>query len=205
MNNPPPKKFRLIAGNLALDFCNTVGGKREKVSRERLESYEDLISWCEQAGLLDKDEADALRRKATTHPAEAKLVLQRAVALREAIYGIVFAVAHDRGTKKADLSCLNQELERALCCMQVVRREEGFEWKWACAGSLGSPLGPIARSAAELLTDGKSLPHAHQCQADNCGWLFVDSSKNRSRRWCDMRECGNRAKVRRHREKAKGD
>jgi len=52
-----------------------------------------------------------------------------------------------------------------------------------------------------LLTSSQRLNQVRQCRGDNCGWLFVDGSKNHSRRWCDMRDCGNRAKVRRHRLK----
>src|SRR2546422_9154884 len=88
----PAKKFQFIGGDLCLDFCNTVGGKRGATTREYLNSYADLVSWAEQAGLLDKSQAGALVRKAARRPTEAAAVLARAVGLREALYRIFLAI-----------------------------------------------------------------------------------------------------------------
>jgi predicted RNA-binding Zn ribbon-like protein len=79
---------------------------------------------------------------------------------------------------------------------------EEFDWEWEFDESdPEQALAPIACSAAELLASSDLLHHLRRCEGDNCGWLFLDSSRNHSRRWCDMRDCGNRAKVRRHRQK----
>lgn len=79
-----------------------------------------------------------------------------------------------------------------------------FVWGWDdAAPALDRPLWPVARSLAELLTSDE-LPRVRECAADNCAWLFIDTSKNRSRRWCDMAVCGNRAKARRHYARARG-
>ena len=198
--SPPPRKFQFIGGALCLDFCNSVGGKREAVAREHLRSYEDFHSWCEQAGLLRESSPVALVRKAKRQPAEAAEVFARAIALREAIYHICLAVAKKRHLPARDLSRLNDELRRSSHRLRLAARGGRFDWEWTIANNaLDAPLGPIARSAAELLTTPESLAHVHQCQGENCGWLFIDSSKNHSRCWCDMRDCGNRAKVRRFR------
>ena len=197
-----PKKFQFIAGDLGLDFCNTVGGKRGRIPRENLHTYGDFVSWCEQAGLLDKSEAAALFQKAGRRHAEGASVLHRAIELREAIYRIFAALAEGKKPQTADLARLNLELARGLGRLRVVADQDGFVWKWANEeGALDQALGPIARAAGDLLARGKVVKHVCQCVGDNCGWLFVDSSKNHSRRWCDMRDCGNRAKVRRHRLK----
>lgn len=196
------KKFEFVAGNLCLDFCNTVGGKRGGIAREYLNSYRDFVSWSEQAGLLDKSEAETLLRISARHPSEAQAVLDRAIALREAMYRLFFDVAQNKSPQKSDMAQLNDELARMLNRLRVIEQGEGFSWDWARNGeSLDYPLGPIARSAAELLTSRGFGCHIHRCEGQNCGWLFIDSSKNHSRRWCDMRDCGNRAKVRRHRLK----
>ena len=187
---------------MCLDFTNTVGGKRGATTREYLNSYADFVSWCRQADLLDESRADALLRSAARHPDECAAALERAIALREAIYRIFAALASDESPQAADLEHLNAELSAHLGRLQVVSSKKGFNWTWADANAaLDQPLGPIARSAADLLTSPHLLEQVRLCEGDTCGWLFVDSTKNHSRRWCVMSECGNVAKVRRFRMK----
>jgi predicted RNA-binding Zn ribbon-like protein len=197
------KKFQFVGANLCLNFCNTVGGKRGVRTRENLHVYADLLSWCNQAGLLDEHEAAVLARRAARIPADASRVLARAIKLREAIYGIFAALAVGKVPPEKDLNQLNSELSGGLGRLQVAHKRDNldFFWHWPSKGSIDEPLGPIARAAAELLTSGDWQGHVRSCQGENCGWLFLDTSKNHSRRWCDMRDCGNRAKVRRHRLK----
>jgi len=201
---PPPKKFQFVGGELCLDFCNSVGGKRGAIARENLHRYEDFLGWSRQAGLLEKRPAEDLSRKASRRHREAASVLRRAIALREAIYRIFLALAEHHKPQPRDLARLNSELAATLGRLRVAPGPAGagFAWEWANGRQpLDYPLGPIARSAADLLTQGDLCGHISQCHGDNCGWLFLDSSKNHSRRWCDMRDCGNRAKIRRYRSK----
>ena len=199
---PPAKKFQFVGGDLCLDFANTVGGKRGAVTREYLNTYADFLSWCRQAGILDPVQQERLASLAAAEPGEADSVLERAVELREAIYRTFATLAERRAPDAPDLERLNSELAAALCRLRVRAGEDGFDWRWAAdEPRLEHPLGPVARAAAELLTDREAMAHVRRCQGDTCGWLFLDSSKNHSRRWCDMRDCGNRAKVRRHRLK----
>ena len=198
---PVAPKFQFIAGALCLDFCNTVGGHREGTPREKLNSIEDFISWSEQAELIDAAEAAQLRREAGVKPG-ASAALERAIELREALYRIFWSSSKGKAPERADLAKLNAELEASLGRLRVIRSkaERGFRWQWGDEASrFENPLGPVARSAAELLTHDHALRQVGQCHGDNCGWLFVDLSKNHSRRWCDMRDCGNRAKIRRFR------
>jgi len=201
---PAAKKFRFVGGDLALDFTNTMGGKRGAVAREKLHTYSDLISWCSQARLIDKSVAEELALNAARSPEEAASVLIRAVELREAIYRIFAAVVETRRPSVDDIRLLNSELAAGLGRLRVVagKGKTDFEWTWSHeTRALDQVLAPVARAAADLLISHGLLTHIHRCVADNCGWLFIDSSKNHSRRWCDMRDCGNRAKVRRHRMK----
>ncbi len=199
---PPAKKFLFVGGDLCLDFANTVGGKRGAVAREHLNTYADFLSWCRQAEILDNVQEERLGNLAAAERGEAESVLGRAVELREAIYRIFATLAEQQVPDTADLERLNSELATALCRLRVRAGADGFDWRWAAdEPRLEHPLAPVARAAAELLTDGEALAHVRRCQGDTCGWLFLDSSKNHSRRWCDMRDCGNRAKVRRHRLK----
>ena len=181
-----------------------MGGKREAISHEILDNYFDFLSWCGQAGVVNQVQAKALREKVSMNPERAAMFLARAITLREAIYAIFFALIQGARPSTVDLDLLNSELSQGLGRLRLAPRTEGsgFEWQWSDQElELETPLGPIAYSAANLLISGEDLAHLHQCGGGNCGWLFLDHSKNHSRRWCDMRDCGNLAKVRRHRRK----
>jgi predicted RNA-binding Zn ribbon-like protein len=198
----PARKFQFIGGALCLDFCNTMGGNRRGIPHEFLEQYTDLVSWTQQAGLINSQQADSLARRSARHPDEARAVLGRGIALREAVYRIFFEVGQKKLPAPADMECLNRELGLTLHGWRVRETHDGFLWAWSGdAESLEYPLGPIARSAADLLTSRGYQANIHCCEGQNCGWMFVDASKNHSRRWCDMRDCGNRAKIKRHRQR----
>lgn len=194
--------FDLYGGNLSLDFVNTLNGSRTTGrTDEMLKGYAELVSWGRQTGVVTEAEARRLLREAARRPDEAQAMLKRAVNLRETIYRVVKAFTDGRSPAKADLSALNAEVSEALAHARIVEAEEGFEWSWSADGdALGRVLWPVARAAAELLTS-EELSRARECGGDECTWLFVDVSKNGSRRWCDMKFCGNRAKSRRHYER----
>jgi predicted RNA-binding Zn ribbon-like protein len=199
-----PKRFQFVGGELCLDYCNTVGGKREGIAREKLHSYDDFVGWCEQANLVDASHSLLLKGKAAGNSEEAGSVLVRALELRESIYRIFLAIIENAQPSEADMALLNAELAESMGRMRIGANQsgEGFGWRWAKEpAELDTPLGPLAHSAASLLASDNELAHVRQCRGENCGWLFIDLSKNHSRRWCDMRDCGNRAKVRRHRQK----
>ena len=129
---------------------------------------------------------------------EARRVIVRAIAMREAMYRIFSAVTEGVTPRPADLAILNRMLSTAMARSRLVQSGNGFVWGWdRQADPLDQMLWPIARSAADLLTSG-NLSRVRECSNDTCGWLFVDTSKNHSRRWCSMSDCGNRAKARRH-------
>ena len=190
--------FDMVASNLALDFTNTVGGRKHGSMANYLDSYQDVIGWSRQAGTLTAREAERLLEEAEEDPSGASEALRKAIALREAIYRIFSAVAAGNEPSEEDLTTLNALLSEAMSHSRVVARKGGFKWEWLGGDyELESVLWPVARSAAELLTSG-DLSRVRECSGETCGWLFVDTSRNRSRRWCDMSDCGNRAKVRRY-------
>jgi predicted RNA-binding Zn ribbon-like protein len=199
-DQPPP--YRLVGGRLCLDFCNTVSD-REGTPVERLHEYGDLVGWASRAGILNAEEASRLRRSAARNPTAAVAVLGRALRLREGMHGIFAALAGGRAPRQSQLELLNAELASALSRSQVVATEAGFAWVWSEGGrALDSMLWPIARSAADLLTGGE-LHAIRECRGEGCGRLFLDTSRNRTRVWCDMKVCGNRAKARRHHERVR--
>lgn len=190
---------KLVAAELCLDFANTVEWHASDHPRESLHSYEDLISWCRQANLLDDASTKKLLREAQRHPRSARKVLKHAINLRETIYRIVLAKLNGRMQCAPDLDAFNEGLKTALQHLRVIPGKRGLEWNWEGVDTaLDGMLWPILFSAANLLSSEKQ-DRIGQC-ADNrgCGWLFLDKTRNRSRRWCDMKDCGNRAKSHRH-------
>jgi predicted RNA-binding Zn ribbon-like protein len=190
--------YSLVGGRLCLDFSNTAGDRGTEDPQEWLWSYAAFVNWSQYAGLLTGEAAEDLRRTAADRPAEAAATLERAISLREAIYRIFSAVAGERPPDAGDLDRLNSSLAEAMPHLRVIQTADGFGWGWGSeANALDRMLWPIVRSAAELL-NADELARVRECANDHCSWLFLDLSRNHSRRWCDMRNCGNLVKARRH-------
>ncbi|HEV8641556.1 MAG TPA: ABATE domain-containing protein [Methylomirabilota bacterium] len=181
---------------LCLDFANTV--RRGPTPRDQLSRYADLVAWARRGGALTDAEARRLLGAARRRAAAATAALRRGRALREAIYRLLSAVADRRPARAADLATVNAAVAGALALSRLGARGGAFAWDWAGdRDALDRPLWPVARSAGELLTSG-DLVAVRECAAPGCTRLFVDRSRNRTRRWCDMAVCGNRAKARRY-------
>jgi predicted RNA-binding Zn ribbon-like protein len=196
------RRFEFRGGLPCLDFVNTVGWRLTDRPSEYLRSYEDLLTWGRQAGLLTPEETEGLSQQATLDPEGAQETLSRALALREAIHRAITAAISGEPQDESDLSALNRELSIALSRLRVMPAGDAYDWGWDWSGDdgrppLDSPLWPVARSAAELLTSPK-LSRVKVCADKGCGWVFLDESRNSSRRWCDSRDCGNRERVRRY-------
>lgn len=193
----------LIGGRPALDFVNTGGGERNGPP-ERIGSYADLLAWSRHAGVLADDALVPLERAAADDPDAAAAVVERALALREALYRIFTAAADGRAPEASDRVRLEDEVAEALRHRRLVPTDGRFGWRFEGGGDrLDRPLWTVADDAAELLTSDL-LARVKECRGDRCTWLFLDESRNRSRRWCDMGDCGNRAKVRRYRKRHGG-
>jgi predicted RNA-binding Zn ribbon-like protein len=211
----PAAATKLVGGRLCLDFVNSIGGRRNDparrkkephaviILRDKLNDYFDLLAWSRRAGLLTEAELQALIREGKRREAEAASVLARAFALREAIYRICKAIVDKRSPQAVDMDLLNQELAQARGHESLIAVTDGFDWQWTGGSNeLDRMLWPVARSAAEMLTMG-DLTRLHACEGEDCGWLFEDTSRNRSRQWCTMEDCGNLAKVRRFRTRSR--
>lgn len=192
----------LQEGWLCLDFANTAEWHASDEPIEGLDSYADLVAWAQRKGILTDRETAHLLRTAEVRPADAAAVLDQAVALREVIYRVFSAVAAGSSPDAGDLAALNAAVAQALAHLRVVGTQEGFDWDWdGDEDALDQMLWPVVHSAVDLLTSDE-LERVGECADDRgCGWLFLDTSRNRSRRWCSMEDCGNRAKVRRHYER----
>jgi len=191
--------FDDISGNwLCLDFTHTLTERYSPQPQELLNSDNDLVAWGLYERLLTDEEAQQLLREAKNHPEEASAALQRALELRETIYRMFYALWEGSLPEQSDLALLNERLAEAMSHARLVPDSGGFRWDWAAnEQALDRIRWLVARSAADLLTSER-LHDVRACAADDCKWLFLDTSKNHSRRWCDMQTCGNQAKARRH-------
>lgn len=176
-----------------LTFSNT-GISRIDPSRKDFTSLDDLRAWLLRKGIL---------AEGSPSTGEDARVFERAIRLREAIFGIGSALAQKRKPLEDDLSELNWSVQKALVAARIESSENGLEWnldnlKNTVAGSISL----LALSAAGLYTSDLA-GRVRECSNETCGWLFLDLSKNRSRKWCDMSDCGNLAKARRYYAKQK--
>ena len=195
----------LVGGRLCLDFINSIGARRPSPSGamtirdEKLRDYFDLLAWARHAGALTDSQAEMFAREGSRRRTNAADAFHRAVRLREALYCILKAVVLKKEPEHSHLRLLNEELCLVRKAERLVFEKAHFAWRWSASKSLlDRVVWPVASSAAELLTLG-DLTRLRQCAGDDCGWIFEDTSRNRSRRWCEMRDCGNAAKVRRFR------
>ena len=199
MGNKTEKQpeFELTGGDICLDLANTLSD-RPRCRTDRLPDYTALLQWCEQAGVLDPAEVKALAREAERRPEQARAAFRRVIEFRECVYRLFARLAADQAPADADLDELNRGLTRALPRLQVRRRSTGLEWQWSAGPrDLDRMLWPVMHAAAQLLTQEPKL-RVGECDSATCSWLFVDRSRGRRRRWCEMKSCGNRAKARRH-------
>jgi predicted RNA-binding Zn ribbon-like protein len=171
---------RHLGGRLCLDFVNTIEDRTSSHPEELLVSPERLVDWALDAGAL---------RDRPGRPPNAAL-LDDAVDLREAFRRVVL-----RQERTADLRRVNNAISDAGRHAVVRPARDGYVWEWS-DDSATALLWAVARDMGALLTDQEALARVRTCGLDTCGWLFIDRSRNRSRRWCSMEGCGNLAKSR---------
>ncbi len=189
-----PPRFDLIAGNVSLDFVNTLDDRHTQ-PKELLERYDDLARFGEDTGLLDPSQADRLTKRSSKDPERAERALRRAKQLREAIHDVFWALINHRAVPAVALATLNADARIAAEHLHLVPINGAFEWRFDDLDDFDILLWKIARSAVDLLASDQ-LPFVRACSSKECEWFFLDTSKNHHLRWCDMSRCGNRAKVR---------
>ena len=184
-----------VGGRLCLDFANTVHSFGREDSGDDLPNVAAWVAWSRRVGEVTTAEARRFEDKAAKHARAVDAALTRAKSVRAALYSIFSSIAAGRSARPDDLATLNASVAEAMAHAQVTPKRDGFAWAWEDSGGrLDALLWPIVRSAADLLAS-PDLARVRECAGESCSWLFVDTSKNSSRRWCDMKVCGNRAKV----------
>jgi predicted RNA-binding Zn ribbon-like protein len=189
-------RMRIVGGNVALDFVNTRSGPPAgPPDDDILNGYEDLLAWTRHVGLLTDSQVARGRRHARDDPDGARAMHERTLRIREDLDELFRAIATGQSPPARCLAALRDEEVDAIGHAQLVTTDGRFEWRWLRGDDLGRPIWPVIHSAAGLLTTGP-LDRIKDCAG--CRFLFVDESKNRSRRWCNMEDCGTAAKIRRY-------
>jgi predicted RNA-binding Zn ribbon-like protein len=195
--------FEYIGGELSTDFVNTKSGRLGGAGHEHVQTYADVVEFARLAGALRPAEVKRLIAEAERRPERAAQIHRRAVALREATFRAFDRIVQEKEPAGEDIDTISTEAADAHGHAQVIRRRDGYGWDWVETDDLARPLWPIARAALDLLTSDEDRELLRQCSDDTCAWLFVDRTKNHSRRWCDMNTCGSRNKVREFRQRQK--
>ena len=192
-----------VGEDVCLGFANTLAWRGSAAPVETLGDFAALLTWAEASAAFPAAAVRELVSWARDHPSKAAEVFAEAIALREAIYRISSALACGEPVRNQDFVALSRALPEAPARRRLARSSTGYAWQIELGniGRAGLPaatlLAPVLWSAADLMV-GSAHRRIRQCANDACLWLFVDASKNGTRRWCDMASCGNRAKARRH-------
>lgn len=191
------KSFQLVAGHPALDLINTLDWRfRESGPEELINSYEDLLRFAEQTGLLSPRQARTLRRKESNGAAR---VLQQAKDLRESASQVVYATLDEMEPAVESVLKLDRFMHTAQANRALRWSAKKIRMAWPAEDDPALPLWLLSQATADLLTSDNAAS-IRACANLECRWLFLDLSKNHMRRWCDMKICGNRTKARRFRE-----
>lgn len=193
----------MLKERLCLDFINTSDEHPSTPNAEFLTSYARLIEWSAYSQTISHEQADQLLALADQHPDMADQALQLAISVRETLFGVLDAAAENRQPEPAEMQAFNDILAKAMSHLRITPTTANFCWTCELDETdLAAMIWPVVWSAAELMTS-HDLHHLRECASDNCEWLFLDTSKNHSRRWCSMTSCGNRSKARTHYQRAR--
>jgi predicted RNA-binding Zn ribbon-like protein len=182
-----------VAGDPALELCNTRAGWGAPAPKEYLVSYDHLLVWAREVGAIDAVVVETLRREAQEAPGQAARVLGQVKAFREVFYDYLTGTEDPRVW-----DAVVGRVESAAKALTLVRTTEGARWAINPDVGLRYPLLALAAAAGDLITSG-DVRDVSACPGRGCGWLFTNPTHRR--RWCSMAICGNRAKVRRHAER----
>jgi predicted RNA-binding Zn ribbon-like protein len=193
--------LELAGGVLCLDFINTINSRLHP-EHDYLMHYSDLVEWANKVGILSPTQTTHLQKRSKQSVEEAENALGSARTLRELLYRLFSNAAKDSEPNKKDMETFVSSYGEAISHGHLLKKEDHYTTAWKVDEKFDSVLWPIMHSAGELLLSSE-LGQVKECPG--CGWLFLDTSKNQSRRWCSMNTCGARAKMRRYhkRQRAK--
>ena len=196
------KSIRLIGGARVLDFINTTNGRRPgtalKVIEERLISFQFFFEWAAHAALISAQEFDDYKPMVFASPIPYQPNLDAVLAFRECLYVVFHRLSLHQAAPDAALQQINQTLQQGVA-WRVLRSVDGKPaWDWKLCSSAQELtemlLGRLAIEATQLLVSG-DLHALKSCSSTDCDWVFLDISKNKQRKWCQMSVCGSREKL----------
>jgi predicted RNA-binding Zn ribbon-like protein len=204
MSKASPGLILVPRGDLCLDFANTLAW-RGSAKDESLREFADLLRWCESSKALPANAIEGLARWCAKDAPAAAAVFHDAIQIRETIFRVFIALSSGTVPAVADLRMISRALEDAPARTNLVPMDDAFGWRIETR-PVSAPwmLAAVVWSAADLIIAANRVRIRH-CANDKCLWLFIDDSKNQSRRWCSMQACGNRAKAHRHYMRLKGE
>ena len=195
-NNKHSGNLTLLGGKTCLDFINTLDWRGRDQPVEYLNTFEDVIRWVAYVKIINPKEEKYFSKQAAVNIKKAEEALTVAIELRELLHKMFRDIQHGKRTQKEDLLRLNEFLHQAFSSTAIRHSITGFELDAGVDPTdLTGLLNPIVWDAVNLLTTEDRL-RIKSCADTVCGWMFFDISKNKSRQWCDMKSCGNRAKAR---------
>ena len=191
------RELPMVAGHLALDFANTIDDPEGPARFDHIATFAGLLNWSVRAGALSPERAKRLQRAAATQPRATAAALRKAHTLRHVLGGTFTAVATHSGSATTRWAELQPFLKDAISRAEISPTTGAHEYQlaWPHSDDFSAMLWPIAQAALVLLT-GPDLDRVKRCAG--CPWLFLDQSKNASRRWCAMNDCGTQEKIRRY-------
>jgi predicted RNA-binding Zn ribbon-like protein len=193
-SNRTLETLELAGGVLCLDFVNTINSRLNS-EHDYLLSYSDLVGWAQKVDILSPAQSAQLQKRAKQNTEEAKEALDTARKSRELIYRLLSNATKGSEPHKKDMETFVSVYGESISHGQLIRNDNHYTTTWKIDEALDAVLWPIVHSAGELL-QSEELGHVKECPG--CGWLFLDTSKNQSRRWCSMNTCGARDKMRRY-------
>lgn len=193
VKNKAIQGLELMGGRLCLDFINTVSTRKDSSHKEYLQEPIDVVLWAVKAGALDPPEMAAIKKFLEDRPGEMTRFLQQALRLREALYRIFLSAIDGGEIEKNALDCLNEQIASHFTGLRLSANAAELSRKWAFpVGDTRIITAPILFDAWDLLLSDR-LARVRACP--NCGWLFLDRTRNGSRRWCSMQACGSSVKA----------
>lgn len=186
------ENLQMDGGCLAFNFINTVNTRKPAPEFEYLKTFGDLLTWSEKAGSLDGMRSQALREQSAQTPEEGSIMLEDAINAREMLYQLFSAIAAGNSPDAAVTNAFNRRLSDSFQRIRVKFGASGAEIHLGGEEvTFDEPLLGVMKSAFDILTR-EDFGRIKECP--RCGWLFLDTSKNGKRKWCDMNVCGSREK-----------
>jgi len=198
-----PRELPILGGHLALDFANTVDDPEGPERYDHAGTYRELVGWSTRIGIVAPDQAEALLAAAEEHPRARSAALKRAHFLRRVLIKIFTEIAAKNSGQSADAGStsathwteLRPFVTDAMTHAELAPEGSTYQLTWPETMRLDAMLWPVAVAAGELLTSPQ-LSRLKKCAG--CPWVFLDQSKNLSRRWCAMDDCGTHEKILRY-------